>query len=86
MATGYTTEDRSQVVASHIQHVCPRLVFLSLLVIKDDGSVETAGFSAVCRVTMATALKEVCLLFTLNSAMFSGFPKIPFFSWAPGWG
>lgn len=35
---------------------------------------------------MATALKRADLLFTLNSAMFSGFPKIPFFSQAPGWG
>lgn len=35
---------------------------------------------------MATALERVYLLFTLNSAMFSGFPKILFFPGAPGWG
>lgn len=86
VAVGCTTEDRSQVVVQpHPTCLSPGASVPSLLVIKDDGSVETALFCCVLSYYGNSLKKEsICFFFfPLNSAMFSGFPKIPSFSWAP---
>lgn len=84
VAVGCTTEDRSQVVVQpHPTCLSPGASVPSLLVIKDDGSVETALFCCVLSYYGNSLKKESICFFSLNSAMFSGFPKIPSFSWAP---